>query len=202
MKPRPDLLDERSPAGLEAFQLTTESLPCSHVYMEAQIFTPDGKHLVLHRSAHAHGSDKNDPEHRYLRCDIEDGCSLHPLTDETGATGPSISPDGRYLYYFVNETEVGGGKLTLKRVNLDATDRQTICVLDSALPGTDFRPSRIYPLSTICSDGKRIAISAFLGDGNTQGAPYGMLVFYIEAATVELVIHGQSWHPHPGEPRQ
>ncbi|MDA0838603.1 MAG: hypothetical protein O2857_12550, partial [Planctomycetota bacterium] len=66
MKLRPDLLDESSPEGLEVIQLTTEELPSSHIYMESQIFTPDSKQLVMHRSAHAHGSDKNDPEHRYV----------------------------------------------------------------------------------------------------------------------------------------
>ena len=64
MKLRPDLLTAGSPAGLEVVQLTTEAIPSSHVYMEAQIFTPDSRRLVLHRSAHAHGSDKEDPEHR------------------------------------------------------------------------------------------------------------------------------------------
>ena len=42
MKVRPDLLDKNSPKGLEVIQLTTESeVPNSHIYMEAQIFTPD-----------------------------------------------------------------------------------------------------------------------------------------------------------------
>lgn len=39
---RPDLLDEKSPPGLEVVQLTTDpSVPASHLYMEAQIFTMD-----------------------------------------------------------------------------------------------------------------------------------------------------------------
>ena len=42
MKLRPDLLDERSPKGIEVIQLTTEAdVPSSHLYMEAQVFTPD-----------------------------------------------------------------------------------------------------------------------------------------------------------------
>ena len=115
--PRPDLLDKDSPPGMEVIQLTTEpDVPASHLYMEAQIFTPDSKRFVLHRSAHAHGGSKKDPQHQYLLCDIEDGCRLHPLTDELGATAPSVSPDGKFLYYFVDETEPGGGRLTLKRV--------------------------------------------------------------------------------------
>jgi hypothetical protein len=199
MKLRPDLLDERSPKGTEVIQLTTEAdVPSSHLYMEAQVFTPDSKRFVLHRSASAHGGSQSDPKHQYLLCDLENDCALSPLTEEVGVTGASVSPDGRYCYYLHNETQVNGGKLTLKRVNLDGSDRQTILVVDSALPGTSFRPSHIYPLSTISSDGKRIAISCFLGDGNTENAPWGLMVFDIEAATVNLIIHGPSWcNMHP-----
>ena len=69
-KLRPDLLDANSAKGLEVIQLTAEAdVPSSHVYMEAQIFTPDSKGFVLHRSAHAHGSDAKDPKHQYLLCE-------------------------------------------------------------------------------------------------------------------------------------
>jgi len=198
MKPRPDLLTDESPPGLEVIQLTAEeSVPSSHIYMEAQIFTPDSRRLVLHRSAHAHGSDKDDPGHRYLICDLENK-ELIPITHETGATAPSVSPDGRYLYYFVDETALGGGRLTLKRVGMDGTGRETLFVLDTPIPGTHFRPSHPYPLSTLSSDGRRIAISAFLGDGSKEGAPWGLLVFEIETASVRLLIHGQTWcNMHP-----
>jgi hypothetical protein len=196
---RPDLLDDKSPEGIEVFQLTTFTyMPSSHLYMEAQIFTPDSKHLVLHCSAVAHGSSMSNPLHQYLRCDIDDGCTLHWLTSETGATAASVSPDGKYLYYFVNETKVGGGKLTLKRVNMDGTDRQTILVVDSPLPDTNFRPSGIYPLSTISSDGRSLALSAFLGDGQMQNPPFGLMVFDVEKATVRLILQGQTWcNLHP-----
>jgi len=197
MIPRPDLLDARSPAHLEVFQLTTEpAVPSSHIYMEAQIFTLDSKHFLLHRSAHPHGSDQYDPQHRYLLCDVASG-NLTPVTDEIGATAPSIAPDGQYFYYFVNETKPGAGRLTLKRRNIDGTAPETIVVVDKALSGTKFRPSRIYPLSTISSDGQRIAVSAFLGDGTARG-PWGLMVFDIPSATVNLVIHGLSWcNMHP-----
>ena len=198
-KLRPDLLDHKSPPGLEVVQLTTDqNSPASHLYMEAQIFTMDSQHFVLHRSATAHGGSRSDPQHQYLRCDLDDNYSLHPLTNELGVTAASVSPDDKYVYYFVDQTKPGGGRLTLKRVNLDGTSRETILVIDSPLPDTDFRPSRPYPLSTISSDGKRLAISAFLGDGQTVGAPYGLMVFDVEKATVQLVIHGPSWcNMHP-----
>ena len=199
MKERPDMVSPTSPEGVEVFQLTTEGkVPSSHVYMEAQIFTPDARRLILHRSAHPHGSDPRDPEHQYLVCDLEHNSELIPLTEELGATGPSVSPDGETLFYFINETSPGGGRLSLKRVGLDGTGRETILVIDAPIPGTDFRPSRPYPLSTISSDGRRVAISAFLGDGKTEGAPWGLLVFDLDQARVEVVIHGPTWcNMHP-----
>ena len=199
MKKRPDMKGQASPDGLEIIQLTTEvDVPSSHIYMEAQIFTLDSKRFILHRSAHPHGSDPQDPEHQYLICDLENNCELIPITEETGATAPSVSPDGNTLYYFIDETRPGGGRLTLKRVGMDGTGRETLLTIDAPFPSTNFRPSRPYPLSTISSDGKRLAISAFFGDGNTAGAPWGLMVFDLEKAFVEPIIHGQTWcNMHP-----
>jgi len=195
---RPDLVDPQAPDGVEVVQLTADSVPSCHVYMEAQIFAPDSKRFVLHRSAHPHGSDKDDPAHQYLLCDIEDGCAMSPLTEERGATAPSVSPDGKYLYYFVNETEVNSGRLTLKRVRLDGTHRETILVLDHGLGDTGLRPSKIYPLSTVSSDGHRLALSAFFGDGKTENAPFGLMVFDVRKASAALVLQGQTWcNLHP-----
>ena len=87
MKIRPDLVPVSEKDNLEVIQLTDESVPSSHIYMEAQIFTPDSRWLVLHRSAHPHGSDPRDPEHRYLVCDLEDHCRLTPITTEVGDDG-------------------------------------------------------------------------------------------------------------------
>ena len=97
MIPRPDLLDERSPGGIEVVQLTHEpDVPSCHVYMEAHVFTPDSQRIVLHRAADPHGHSNRNPEHRYLLCDLEDNCRLTPLTEEQGATGMAVSPDGRW----------------------------------------------------------------------------------------------------------
>ena len=102
------------------------------------------------------------------------------------------------MYYFVDETTVGGGRLTLKRVNLDGTGRETILVVDAPCPTRTSAPATSIPLSTISSDGKRLAISAFLGDGQTEGAPFGLMVFDLERATVRLVFHGPTWcNMHP-----
>ncbi len=70
--------------------------------------------------------------------------------------------------------------------------------VDTPLPGTALRPSVLYPLSTISPDGKRMAISAFLGDGRTEGAPFGLMVLDLERPTVRLVLQGPAWcNMHP-----
>ncbi|MDP6779247.1 MAG: hypothetical protein QGI83_21010 [Candidatus Latescibacteria bacterium] len=198
MKLRNDLRAEGSPVDLEVVQLTTGDLPSSHLYMEAQVFTPDSARFLLHESSTAHGSDKDDPHHRYLVCDLVTDCVPHPITDETGATAPSVSPDGQYVYYFVNETETNGGRLTLKRVGIDGMDRQTLLVLDAPIPGIDRQPSRIYPLSTIRSDGGMIALSCFLGNGQEEGLLWGLMVFDLDSPSVEVILTGESWcNIHP-----
>jgi len=196
---RPDLLDSDSPEQIAAVQLTDEvGIPASHVYMEAPIFTPDSKRFVLHRSCTAHGGSRKDPEHQYLVCDIEDGCSLRPITTELGAIAPSVLPDGAWLYYLVDETEIGGGRLSLKRVRLDGSERETLVVLDHGIPDMGLYPSHIYPLSTISSDGRRLATAGFLGDGETEDAAYGVIVFDLEDGSVWAPIQGPTWcNIHP-----
>lgn len=197
MIPRLDLLDGRSPKGLEIFQLTSESIPSSHIYMEAQIFSPDSKRFLLHRCAAAHGADRTDPRHQYLLCDLDDNARLIPVTDELGAYAPCVSPDGRYIYYFVDRTQPNTGTLTLKRRNLDGTDPQTLLVIDGPLPGTKMRPSKVFPHPTISSNGQRLAFAAFLGDGLVRG-PWGLVVIDLPTAEPRLILHGPSWcNLHP-----
>jgi hypothetical protein len=198
MKIRPDMLDENSPSCIEIFQLTQEDIPSSHVYMEAQIFTLDSKRFVLHRAASAHSRIPDDPEHQYFLCDIENRCECIPLTEDPAAIAPSVSPDGQFLYYFIDKGLPDGGSVILERVNLDGTGRQVITDLDSGIPGDGRFPSRIYPLSTISSDGKRLAVSAFLGNGTAEDAPYGLLVFDLETGNAKIIIEGPSWcNIHP-----
>ena len=195
---RPDLVSPEAPEGIEVVQLTSGNLPSPHIYMEAQIFSPDSSWFILHESATPHGGSKDDPNHRYLVCDIADGCSLRPITDEVGPTAPSISPDGRYLYYFVDETEPDGGRLTLKRVCIDGTDRQTLLVLDTPPKNATRRASLLYPLSTIRADGKKLALSCFFGDGVGEEQPWGLMVFDLETMSVEMILSGPTWcNIHP-----
>jgi len=187
---RDDLLTKESPDCLEVFQLTVEQgIPSSHVYMEAQIFHPDSRRFALHCDALPHGGKPLSPRHRFLLCDLDAGGALTPLTDEIGATAPSVDPTGKWMYYFVTEeSTLNGGRFSLMRVGLDGLHRQTVCVVDSPLPGISSIPSNLYPLSTISSDGKRLAISAFVGDGVADNPDFGLIVFDLERGCAEVVM--------------
>lgn len=184
---RPDMLDSLSPEGLEVVQITTNPYVRSHnVYTEIRVFTPDSRRFVFIRDGN------------YWVCDIEDGFSLRQVTDERGAMSPSMSPDGKYLYYLVNQTSVTGGSLLLKRLSMEDYSRQTLLRHEGPVPGTPYRPNGPFTLSSISSDGKRLCVAAFVGDGETYNAPFGLLIFDLVNPSVRLAFVGHEFHNfHP-----
>ncbi|MFC2077041.1 hypothetical protein ACFLT7_08155 [candidate division KSB1 bacterium] len=182
---RDDIPDSRSPGGLRVVQITTDrSMFSHHLYPEAQMSVPGTDWFVFHRMP-AEGSDTGD----YWLCDPADDFSLRRLTDEKGIRRVAVTPDGRWMYYFIETSGPDGTVLTLKRLSFKDFSRRTLLRLDGPIPGTDSRASRISGPS-ISSDGARLATYAFLGDGVTDNAPYGLLVFDLEKLTVKLIFTG------------
>ncbi|NOY81509.1 MAG: hypothetical protein GXP31_10960 [Kiritimatiellaeota bacterium] len=196
MKLRPDLLDSNSPPGLEILQLTENpDVPACHVYMETPVFAPDSRRFVLHESAHPHGSDADDPRHRYLLCDLGDGGRLRPLTHETGVTAPCVDPTGEWLYYFVDQIRRAPSRLILKRVRLDGSERTTLKAFEGGLPGVHGALGSVYPLSTISSDGQRLATAVGVGQDATA-----LAVFHLDTGEVSIPLLGprEEWaNLHP-----
>ena len=91
------------------------------------------------------------------------------------------------MYYIVDKTLAPEKVLKLKRVSLQSFQRETLLVLTGPIPGTNDKPTRIYSISSMSSDGKRLCTSAFLGDGKTENAPFGLLVFDLEDPSVKIV---------------
>lgn len=198
LKPRQDMLPV-SLKGLEVYQLTDGDQPAAHFYMEAQVCAPDSQYVLLHTPANAHPSERNHrtPGFCFLLCDLGNHGELIPLIEEPGSMGPAIAPDGAWLYYFIDETEVNAGRLTLKRVRLDGAQRETMCVFDTPPKGASHQASYPRRLSTISADGARIAMGAFLGNTFSADAPWGILVFDLKAGTC-AVIHADPtiFNPH------
>jgi len=184
---RPDMLDRESPAGLRVIQITADPKRASwNVYTEAPVFTPDGKQFVFVR------------ERNFWLCDIADNFGLRQLTDERDAKGAAMSPDGKWFYYVLEDPKASRAALVLRRVSLKDYRRHTVLAIRDRIPGSVFRPSRVYSLSSISSDGKRLVTSCFLGDGKTDAAPFGLLVFTLEKPSVRVFPLGADFNNmHP-----
>lgn len=182
------------PDGLELYQLTEQFDTAScHVYMEAQIFTPDSERFILHRSAHPHGSDPDDPRHAYFLCDLADSGRLSLLAGERGVTAPCISPDGRYLYYFICALTKFGGRITLMRVALEGSDRTTVAVVDGNTVETQ-PAAPMYPLSTISSDGCHVAMASALARRTGEPFPeYALWIFDTRTGAVTVPLRGRNF---------
>lgn len=174
---RPDLLDSKSPPGLEVYQLTADpEQPHTHVYMESHVFTPDSKRFILNRGEYAgHGE--------FLLCDLENGAELSPIVEEL-ATAPTVSPDGKTLYYFVLEQKPTP-RAHLKSVNLDRTNRTTIATIEGPPDGTPAALTWIYPLSTMSSDGQRLMMTAGLGPEHSA-----YIVFDVRTGDYKVILQG------------
>jgi|BioPla2DNA2_1021312.scaffolds.fasta_scaffold31580_2 hypothetical protein len=152
-----------------------------HIYMEAQIFSPDSKHFIVHSGSTPHGT--HDPtKHVYYRCDIDDDFSLHPMTDRLQVTCPAISPDGKFFYYIVTnwQRHDHGAPIELRRKNLDGSDDIIITAIPGRLPGSNLLLGEVYPLSTISSDGQRLATRIALFSTRTQCWTYALVVFCLD----------------------
>jgi hypothetical protein len=197
---RPDMLDAKSPAGLRVVQITTDARqPSWHVYTEAAVFTPDSRRFVFVRQTQPGPVSYGGRGRQYWLCDIPDNFGLRPLTDEPGMIrGTAMSTDGKWFYYIVEDPEITGVALVLRRVSLDTFRPETVFVIRDQIPGTNYRPSQVYLLSTISSDGGRLATGCFLGDGRTEKSPWGLLVFTLEPPSVRVVPLGADFNNlHP-----
>jgi hypothetical protein len=188
--------------NVEIFRIDYPSeINLCHVYMEAQIFTPDSKHFVLHSDSHPHGGRVSRPHHHYYRCDLEDDCALTLLTQEPEATAPVVSPDGTHMYYVIDPNRVSNSAskhVELRRVTMDGQHTETLAVLEGPLPGTRLYPSSVYPLSSISSDGAHWALQITLKNRACDGLNYALVVFDIESEELWVPLMGPQWvNMHP-----
>lgn len=199
-KERPDLLDDASPRGLRLVQITTDaSVASGHVYMEAQVFTPDSRRFVYHRMwIDDPAADTRFWRRQFWLCDLDDGCSLRQLTDDLQATAPAVSPDGRYLYTFItNHDPASRAGIRLMRCELASGRSEVVMVLDKPLSGYSAPPSKVYALGTIRSDGQAVACGVFIGDGQRPGT-WAVLVCDLARGEARVAMESQNLiNPHP-----
>lgn len=197
-KPCPEMLAVHAEQGLEIFQVTSDpdhDVHCAAMHSSFALFTPDSRRCVLERqNGLGRGSDWR---MEFLLCDMEDGFSLRLLTDEARARGPVLSRDGRVLYYWDDLTGTDKPRLVLKQIDLDTFRRDTLLVIDSPVDGLGRAPrgGQMYDMSSLRSDGKRLAAScSFFGDSDRQ---FGTFVVDLETMRAHgFWLEPPNWRPN------
>mgnify|MGYP001161914752 FL=1 len=196
MKRVDDFWEELARNGQEVFELTSDAaVPSAHIYPEAPVLSPDGTKLILHRHADEHTGNYQNPLHRYELCDLADGGALRPISDEARAAAPCMSPCGRWVYYFVDETPHHPGRILLRRLELATWERTTVAVLDGRIPGHRVEAcAPLYGLATIRRDGTKLAIGTRLSGSPKDYPETGLLIFDVCDGSVEMILHGPSYY--------
>lgn len=120
-----------------------------HIYMEAQIFTPDSQRFLVNSGASPHGRTNLDPSrHTYWRCDLDDAGKLSPVITEPQALAPSLSPDGTIIYYILDHTlcpDSGKKGIEIKKLTLMEQNERRYLLLTIFWPGQNYcRGQRIH----------------------------------------------------------
>jgi len=194
-----ELLEPSKSPSCRLIQITNNpAVRSATIYMESPVWSPDGRLFLFQRCPKPGGSWGAAMPRNYFLCDTGDNFSIRQVTDELGAVAPAMTPDGNWIYYFVDATTPGKGALTLKRVHVDGTQRATLMVVDKPIAGKGTFPTRLYPLATIRSDGNSIVIGAFLGDGQQENAPWAVIAFDLLKLEARIVFaDAEMCNPHP-----
>lgn len=164
-----------SPPDLEIVQITSdEDRDSESFYLDMPSWTPDSKRFAFRRNASEDGSKK---EGLWL-CDTEDNFSIRPIIEAPRA---SLSTDGTCAYRVAEVAD----KVELRRVCLDSGAETLVC----AAPA----PLRLRGTNSMSADGERICVGAFLGDGQTEGAPWGGVIFDVKKGTHWVIEFGNGY---------
>lgn len=180
-----------SPEGLQVMQITSDDeRPSQSFYLDTPSWTSDSMRLLFPREPSKDGGKKGG----YWLCDCDDGFSIRPLVEydrrvvyqqpkpESGTYGCVLAPAGDCVYHFVRRAEM----IEAHRVDLASGERALVC----AAPA----PYETYNLFSVSADGERVVLGCFLGDGETEGAPWGAYVFELTKGTHRIIEFGNGFH--------
>lgn len=153
--------------GTPVLQLTSAPMIHETIYPQAAVFTPDSRCFIYSRR------QAPDLPREYWIADLAT-LQLRKLTDEPGACGPVISPDGRWMYYMVEKPQV-----ELRRLSLDTYERETWITTDLIRTAQD--------PGTIRSDGQ-----CYVTWGQRRPGIWAVVRFDIEARVASLVVEGDA----------
>ena len=192
----PEMLSSISDSNLEVFQVTTDPDGDAHaaaMHSSHGHFTPDSQRFVFYRQR---GTASGPGKVVLTLCEIADGFALRDLTDEDNVKSPILSLDGRWLYYFVDNSAATKPHIVLRRVGLADFRTETLLVVDSAVQGIGRVPrgGLMYDGLSISRDGKRLSTScSFYQDADPA---YASLIVDLEETSVRgFCFERYNWRP-------
>ncbi len=178
---RDEFTTPASQPGLRVVQIASDdSRSSENVYMDCNSWTPDSQRFTFWRRPSDDGSKKGG----LWLCDTADNFAIRPIVDHDDQPagieefrqnpacfcGACLAPDGRNVYAIHRH----GDTLKVTRIGVDTGVRETVCTAPA--------PLTIRGTITISSDSKHLLMGAFLGDGQTEGAPWGAYVSVLRLA--------------------
>jgi hypothetical protein len=172
-------LDPGSPRGIAVFQLTEGEKPSSLIYPDVPAFLHDGRRMVYH------GPDGP------MVCNLDDPAATRPLCDAPAkGCHLAVYPSGRFVALGETSAEKGG-QFRVWRADADTGRVDPVFECTGKVPGLSIQAGKLS-VATVSSDGLRFAATAFLGDGHTKNAPFGVIV--IEPGSGAITVAAESPH--------
>ncbi len=178
---RPEFLTPASPLGLRAVQVTSDAERDSEaVYCDCPSWSPDSRFFAFCRGASADGRKARG----LWLCDTQSDFSIEPLVEFPDGKGNAcLSPDGACAY----SVRQAGDQIEVRRIELGGGGDSVVV--------TAPMPLRLHgnPILTMSADSERLLAGAFLGDGKTEGAPWGAYVFDVRRGGYHIVEFGNGY---------
>ncbi len=167
-----------SPDGIEFVQVTSREQQTSYLEdLYVTKWTPDSKKFVIRREAADDGSEPNG----VWLCDTKDKFGISPIVEFPEGTahgcleqqgkgenlGAVILPDGSGLVHVHHL----GDKFEVRKTSLDGSRTEVLMTSPATIACRWLSQS---------ADSERVALGVFLGDGETEGAPWATRVFDVQ----------------------
>ncbi len=185
-----------SPEGLQVIEISSDSTRDSTAfYLDCSSWSNDSRLLAFRREASDDGSK---PAGLWI-CDTENDFAVEPIVEyhegrdaehnvrNNSAPVPGqsydsiLAPDGKAVYHLIRIAD------TVEVRKIDIANRKTEVIATAPAPLL----SRGH--HSISADGKRLCMGNFLGNGKTEGAPWGAYIFDLDSGEHQVIEFGNGF---------
>jgi hypothetical protein len=182
LQPCPEFIDDRSPQGVEVYQVTTDFERSGIVYPDRVGFLQSGRSMLLTTS--------EGPQ----ICHLDQDCALQPLSDMVeGMRWFRLAPDGRHLIYGCEDARPN--ELRLRRLDLQTGETEEVFAAGGELADTSCPVGRVS-LETVSYDASRIGGLAYLDCDRKPDGETGIVILDTARGTMDVISNQPHHHSH------